>query len=990
MDDMDDIVRDFLVESNENLDQLDRDLVTLEKDPAAREVLSSIFRTIHTIKGTTGFLGFSRLESVAHVGENLLSSLRDGRLLLDAEITTALLAMVDAVREMLVNIETTGKEGEGNYSALIETLTRLQTGENNVSKVGPAAPPAQAALPAPPVASAVAAAPPAPPLAAVAPPAPPAVFAAPPVAAAPASTAIAAPAPPPTGKEPTHELEPKPQESVPRVGELLMQHAGVKPEEIEEALQLQHEGDDRPLGEILIGRGAAKPAAVHEALQVQAEARSALSDSNIRVDVGLLDKLMNLVGELVLARNQILQFSSTQQDTGFLNTSQRLNLITTELQEGVMKTRMQPIGNIWSKFPRVVRDLATACNKQVEIEMEGKETELDKTIIESIKDPLTHVIRNSVDHGIESPEKRVAAGKPAQGRLSLRAFHEGGQVNIEISDDGAGINVDRVKHKALERNLITPDQASRLSDREVLNLIFLPGLSTAEKVTNVSGRGVGMDVVKTNIEKIGGTVDIQSRLGEGTTLKIKIPLTLAIIPALVVTSAGDRYAIPQVSLLELVRLEGEQARKGIEMIHGASVYRLRGKLLPLVNLNHELQVEDVGLQQEAAARDGAETPAGGAPDSRGLDFVSARSKHLLWKARLRDFLDGKSAMTAAEATSYKDCALGKWIYSSGLRQYGKLLEIQRLENLHQQFHGAVREVIGAKSTGDAARAERELQRVDSLSAQLVTLLTALERQTAATSSVNIVVLQADDRQFGLVVDEINDTEEIVVKPLGKQLKGISTFAGATIMGDGQVALILDVLGLAQRANVVSEVRDRSVSEMGSETGVRHDEGESLLLLRGPDEGRMAMPLSLVARLEEFSRSAVERAEGRSVVQYRGQILPLIHLSSALAERRQEPRSPSAPSEAPAEDKIQVVVYSGQGRSVGLIVDRILDITHEPVKIQKRVGRQGTLGSMVVQGRVTELLDVKGIIQAVDPGFFECPELETEPPGAGAATLGARI
>jgi two-component system chemotaxis sensor kinase CheA len=320
-------------------------------------------------------------------------------------------------------------------------------------------------------------------------------------------------------------------------------------------------------------------------------------------------------------------------------------------------------------------------------------------------------------------------------------------------------------------------------------------------------------------------------------LKIKIPLILAIIPALIVTSAGDRYAIPQVSLLELVRLEGEQARKGIEKIHGAAVYRLRGKLLPLANLNHELQVEESG-------------------------------------------------------------------------------------------NGSGQE-----------------------------------------SAVNIVVLQADDRHFGLIVDEINDTEEIVVKPLGKQLKGIPTFAGATIMGDGQVALILDVLGLAQRANVVSEVRDRSVGEKVADTESRHDDGEALLLLRGPDDGRMAMPLSLVARLEEFAPTAVEKAEGRHVVQYRGQILPLIHLSSALTERRQEPRNAGPLPPGAEDEKIQVVVYTDQGRSVGLVVDRILDIAHEAVKVQKHSGRHGTLGTMVVQGRVTELLDLKGIITTADANFF---------------------
>jgi len=789
MSDMDDIVREFLVESTESLDQLDRDFVALEKDPQAENILAGIFRSIHTIKGTSGFLGFGKLESVTHVGESLLSKLRDGELVLNAEITSGLLVMVDAVREMLANIEATGQEGDRDYQAVIESLTRLQNSKPET---------------------------------------------------APAKTGAAPPASPHSPQEGTREGT---EGADKLLGEILVDKGKTSPGQVAVALDKQNEGDPRRLGEILVEDGSAQRPDVLEAIQEQKEIRAlAATDSNIRVDVGLLDKLMNLVGELVLARNQILQFSTTQQDPVFLSTSQRLNLITTELQEGVMKTRMQPIGNIWARFPRLVRDLAMSCGKQVRIEMEGKETELDKTLVEAIKDPLTHLVRNAVDHGIETPEERLSCGKPAEGRLSLCAFHEGGQVNIEISDDGTGVDLEQVKQKALERGLITLDHAARMSEREILNLIFLPGFSTAQKVTNVSGRGVGMDVVKTNIDKIGGVVDIQSQSGKGTTLKIKIPLTLAIIPALTVTSGGDRYAIPQVSLLELVRLEGEQARKSIEMIHGAPVYRLRGHLLPLVYLNRALDIK------VESSSDGAEKPA-----------------------------------------------------------------------------------------ADVA---------------------------------NIVVLQADDRQFGLVVDEINDTEEIVVKPLGKQLKGITTFAGATIMGDGRVALILDVLGLAQCANVVSEVRDRAVVEKVAETEVRHDDGESLLLLRGPDDGRMAMPLSLVARLEEFARTAMERSEGQYVVQYRGQILPLIHLSSALTERRQQPRNAGASEPGAEDEKIQVVVYTDQGRSVGLVVDRILDIAHEAVKIQKRAGRQGTLGSMVVQGRVTELLDVKGIIQTADPNFFQ--------------------
>ena len=572
MDDQDDIVREFLVESYENLDQLDRDLVALEKEPRDGNRLASVFRAIHTIKGTCGFLAFPKLEAVAHAGESLLSRLRDGRLLLNAEITSGLLALVDAVRRILANIENTRAEGEGDYGPVIARLAQLLAGR-----------PAISAQPAPPE------------------------------------------SPAPTQEE-----------------------------------------------------AAARDAQT-----------GGLTDANIRVDVGLLDRLVNLVGELVLARNQVLQFTATRRDPAFLQTTQRLNQITTELQEGVMKTRMQPIGNILNKFPRQVRDLAVACGKQVRLTVEGEETELDKTLLEAIKDPLIHLVRNAVDHGIEPPEERLAAGKPPEGRLALHAFHEGGQVNIEIADDGRGIDPERVRRKALERGLVPRDHAARMGERELMQLIFLPGFSTAEKVTNVSGRGVGMDVVKTNIEKIGGAVDVVSRPGQGATVKIKIPLTLAIIPALIVGGGGDRYAIPQVNLLELVRLDGEKAKRGIEHIHGVPVYRLRGNLLPLVFLHKELRVEPKGPSE--------------------------------------------------------------------------------------------------------------------------------------SGPVHVAVLQAGERPFGLVVEAVHDTEEIVVKPLSKHLKGIPLFAGATIMGDGRVSLILDILGLAQRAGVVSEVRgrkggDRPCSRFGGPAG----------------------------------------------------------------------------------------------------------------------------------------------------------------------------
>jgi two-component system chemotaxis sensor kinase CheA len=750
---MEEVLREFLVESYENLDQFDRELVELEKAPSSREILSSIFRTIHTIKGTSGFLGFSELERVTHAGENLLSRLRDGRIALTPAITTALLSTGDAVRRILGCVEASGQEGVHDFSGLVATLTGL--------------------------------------------------------------------------------LEPPPAEEsaeVPRIGEILVSQGKTSLMEVASALIRQNEGDPRRVGELLVEKGAVTPGAVLDALQTQEAKASAVSDTVLRVDVGLLDKLMDLVGELVLARNQILQHSArASEDGGFAATVQRLNLITTELQEGIMKTRMQPIGNIWNKLPRVVRDLAASLGKQVRLVMDGEETELDKTIIEAIKDPLTHIVRNAADHGIESAEKRRAAGKPAEGLVVLRAFHEGGQVNIEVSDDGGGINVARVRQKAIDQGLVSADQAARLTERDVLQLLFVPGFSTAERVTNVSGRGVGLDVVRSNIERISGSVDLDSQPGLGTSVRIKIPLTLAIIPALVVMSGGDRYAIPQVSLVELVRLEGAAARKGIERIHGAPVYRLRGHLLPLVFLQREL--------------------------ARGAG--------------------GPIPLTS--------------------------------------------------------------------------------------DTVNIVVLQADDRQFGLVVEGINDTEEIVVKPLGKHLKGIPVFAGATIMGDGRVALILDVLGLAQRARVVSQRRDKGIVDSRVQ-GRAHDGSRQSLLLFGVGEtGRLAIPLSMVARLEEFPRVSIEHAADHDVVQYRGRIMPLIDVGALMPGYGQ--------STGATDDPVQAIVYSHHGRSVGLIVRRILDIVDDTVVCEEGVTHEGILGSAVVGGRVTDFLDVHGIVEAAMPGYF---------------------
>jgi two-component system, chemotaxis family, sensor kinase CheA len=745
LDDLDEIIAEFLVESHENLDQLDSDLVALEQDPTSRELLGGVFRTIHTIKGTTGFLGFGHLEALTHAGESLLSKLRDGELRLTAEITDALLMTVDAVRALLAAIEATGQEGDPDHAALIATLTRLQQG----------------------------------------------------------------------GAEPAAASEPPPPAADPPVGEVIVEHGGATPEDVTLAVTAQDVGDVRPIGEILVGQGSTTPAEVSLALEVQEERRS-VADGSIRVDVDRLDSLMRLIGELVLTRNQSVAHAAATRDATLIRASARLNLITSELQEVVLKMRMQPIDHVWNKLPRVIRDLSATCGKTVRLEMEGRETELDKTILEAVKDPLTHLVRNAVDHGIEPPERRLAAGKGEQGLLLLRAFHEGGQVNIEVQDDGAGMDPSLIGAKALERGLVSGEQLARMSDREITNLIFLPGFSTAAAVTNVSGRGVGMDVVKSNLEKIGGTIDVSGAPCAGMTFHVKIPLTLAIIPALTVMCAGDRYAIPTVNLAQLVRLEGERGRAGIELISGTPVYRHRGNLLPLVYLDRELGVSE--------------------PD----------------------------------------------------------------------------------------RTDRD--------------------------TVLVVVLQAEDRRFGLVVDDILDTQEIVVKPLSAQLEGVSVYAGATILGDGSAALILDVLALAQRARVVSAGRElaHGATDHADDDGAKTR--AALLVASVGQDRQVAIPLEEVTRLEEFPATSIEHVGSQELMQYRDEILPLVRLSGVLG---------AAGTQAD-DGVVAVVVCSTRGRSVGLVVDAIVDI----------VEGVGLLGTAVVQDRITELLDVERAVREVDPRFYD--------------------
>ncbi len=558
--------------------------------------------------------------------------------------------------------------------------------------------------------------------------------------------------------------------------------------------------------------------------------RGSTAETSIRVDVDLLDELMRQVGELVLVRNQIAQITGLDANPELTRSSQRLSLIATELQEGVMKTRMQPIDHVWNKMPRVVRDLAAALKKSVDLEMIGGETELDRSLLESVKDPLTHLVRNAVDHGIEDPAGRAAAGKPENGVLTLRAYHAGGQVIVEVRDDGKGINPETVAAKALERGLKTVEQLDAMSINEIQSLVFLPGFSTASAVTNVSGRGVGMDVVRSNIEAIGGQVEVESEVGAGTVWRLRIPLTLAIMPALTVASGTEIYAIPQVNLLELVALDTERTAEAIEHVGNSEVYRLRGDLLPLVRLT---------------------------------DVLRSPSK--------------------------------------------------------------------------------------------------------ADGSMVIAVLRADNQRFGLVVDRVMNNEEIVVKPLASQLKTVGTYAGATLMGDGRVALILDVQAIARRS-LAGDSAEIAVARDRVEAVSVGADGQDLLIVAIDDARRAAVPLSAVTRLEQIDAQRIEQLGNREVLQYRGEILPVVRLDSILGG-----------SGISREGLLDVVVFSRGQRSVALVVGEILEIVNDRGAERRPADSYGLEQLVVLAGKVTELVDLPLVLQTGDPEYFN--DVVVEPDGA---------
>ena len=758
---MDDLTREFLLESQEGLDRMERCLTDLETRPGDAELIAEIFRSVHTIKGTTGFLGFSRLEALSHTGENLLGLLREGELAVSPAIISGLLALLDRLRGILRAIETSGGEDQQDDSAMIAQLEALQQ------------PQAAASVAEPELVAAAAA-----------PPAPPHRRRSPGRKAHRTSRSQGAP----LSDTPDEAGPPRDDEPSPRRPEASPSSSAA-------------ENDLSPT------RPTKEPAQ-------ETPATGGTADSTLRVDVELLNRMMNLVGELVLTRNQILQ--ATSADASFSLLGRRLDMVTADLRESVMKARMQPVSYVFSRFPRLVRDLSLSLNKRVRLDMEGQETELDKSLLEAIRDPLTHSIRNAIDHGIETPEARLAAGKPAEGTVRLRACHEGSHVVVEVHDDGAGMRIDRIRDKAVERGLVPAQRAEQMSEREILQLIFLPGFSTAAAVTSVSGRGVGMDVVRTNVEKIGGKVDVESQAGKGTILRLRIPLTLAIIPALIVRSRGQNFALPQSSLTELVHLSTGQTDSRMEWLENAALYRLRGHLLPLVFLDRLLQ-----------------------------------------------------------------------------------------------------------------QAPRE-----------------------PSAPCDIAILNADGRRFGLVIDGLADPEEIVVKPLAAVLREIGYYAGATILGNGEMALILNPGAIAQHANV-GFTADLDETQTNTRQAGQRD-----YLIVATEGRRAALPLETVVRIERIPQSRIERAGSRPVLRFEGTLLPLDDTAGFLAGSGGDPDAQTT-----------VVVCRDGGRQVGMTVSEVLDVSAGSSLSEAGTGAIAD-GITLLQERVTGVVELSGI-----------PPLETTAPPA---------
>ncbi len=769
---MDELLREFLTETNESLGVVDVELVRFEQEPNNATILANIFRLVHTIKGTCGFLALPRLEALAHAAETLMGKFRDG-LPVTGEAVTLILTTIDRIKELLDELERNQRESPGTDADLIDRLHGM------VEKV--------VASPAP--------------------------------ASAPASATV--------GSLVNQKLE-----RALRPGEVSL-------DELERVFR-ETPGPESVAGETKPPAPAVKPASPDTGAKSDNAANgkgkpktddderleTKIVNQSIRVNVETLEQLMTMVSELVLTRNQLLEIVRRHDDSEFKVPLQRLSSVTAELQEGVMKTRMQPVGNAWQKLPRIVRDLAAELGKQIELEMYGADTELDRQVLDLIKAPLTHMVRNSADHGLETPEERRAANKVEKGTIRLSAYHEGGYIVIQIADDGRGLNTEKIKAKAVANGLIAEADTEKMSEAQIQKFIFVPGFTTATQVTSVSGRGVGMDVVRNNIDQIGGTIDVKSVVGKGSSFTIKIPLTLAIVSALIVESGGHRFAIPQLSVIELVRARSNSEHR-IEQIKDAPVLRLRNKLLPLVHLSKLL-----GFDQSTESEIG-----------------------------------------------------------SGF----------------------------------------------------------------------IVVAQVGNETFGIVVDAVFHTEEIVVKPMSAMLRHINMFSGNTILGDGSVILIIDPNGIAEAVGTADKSREHLQDEIEAQRGDTAEQATSMLIFRAGSLQPKAAPLSLITRLEEIDATKIEISNGRHLVQYRGHLMPLVPINDEVRVKEHGIQS--------------LLVFSDEGRSLGLVVDDILDIVDDKLDIQVSSDHPGVLGSAVIKGQATEIIDVGHFLPLAFEDWFSRKETQ---------------
>jgi two-component system chemotaxis sensor kinase CheA len=784
------LLAEFIAESRDHLSHVEGQLLEIEANGAEIDVdlVNNVFRGIHSIKGAAGFLGLVTVNRLAHGLENILGLMRTRELTPTSAMVDVMLRAADALAHLVNNAEASNDADVEAHIVKLDEIFHSGAGEQ--------------------------------------------------VAVATASVAV----------EEAGQRALDLTAAVDFVEQAMFADSGMDEAPFSEEVVVQEAETMSEPSEALLS--PSPPAAVESKSSANGTATNqtppVVAETSIRVQVGVLDSLMNLAGELVLGRNQLIQALNTEAHVGIEAVASRLDQVTTELQEAIMRTRMQPIGAVFSKFPRVVRDLSAKLGKQCDVIMDGKEVDVDKTILEAIGDPLTHLVRNSIDHGVERPDVRIAAGKPATGTIHLKAYHEAGKVRIDIADDGGGIYPEKLKKKAVEKGVVTAEQASRLSDREAVRLIFHPGFSTAEKITDVSGRGVGMDVVRTNIEKLGGTVDVDSVPGRGATIQITLPLTLAIIPSLIIQSGDERFAIPQVNISELVRLRSEEIGKRLDRVKSAEVLRLRGSLLPLVRLSAVLGVPAV----EAHA---------------GVD---------------------------------------------------------------------------------------------------------------PSTTIHIVVVETGQQRFGIVVDALHDSEEIVVKPLGRHIKNVPCLSGATILGDGHVALILDVAGIAVHQQIRS-AHDEAIAAKGAEISSGDEDLQSVLLFTNHPREHFAVSMDVVARIERIRTDQIDSVGGQELVQYRQSSVPLLRLENVITARPPE-----------AQSWVYVIVFSISGKEVGLVAPRLEDIRRVPTNVDTLTFQEvGVQGSLVLADQATRLIDLFKIAEKAHPEWFaDRPKPSTEPGKAPVVLL----